>query len=82
MPRIFGDVSQLAAYLDSGEPFDPDTTRAALVVLFHRAHEADAKLHALRAELDTLRAAEINSIRARAAAAPPAKDEAKHGAKR
>ncbi len=70
MPRIFGDVAALAAYLDSGEPFDPDTTRAALVALVHRAVTNEAKLHALRTELDALKAAELNTIRARAGAPP------------
>jgi hypothetical protein len=74
MPRIFGDVAQLAAYLDSGEPLDPETTRAALVALVHRANTDEARLHALRAELDALKAAELNTIRARAAAMPPKGD--------
>jgi hypothetical protein len=59
-PR-FDDVSQLAAFLDSDQPFDLNTMRAAIVALVHRAVTADAKLHALRAELDALKARSVAS---------------------
>ncbi len=57
MTRSFDDVAQLAAFLDSGEPFDLNTMRAAIIALVHRAVATDAKIDALRTERQAVKAA-------------------------
>lgn len=55
MTRSFEDVAELAEFLDSGEPFDLNTMRAAIIALVHRAVATDGRLKALSAELASVR---------------------------
>ncbi len=54
---VFDDVAQLAAFLDSGEPFDLNTMRAAIIALVQRAVATDGRIKALHAEVAALKAA-------------------------
>ena len=56
MSSSFDDVASLAAFLELDSPFDLNAMRAALKTLVRRAVTADAKIDALRSEVDTLRA--------------------------
>ena len=55
MSVTFASVDELSEFLASGNPFDLNTMRAAIIALVQRAVATDAKLAALLLHADTVR---------------------------